>query len=207
MRLFVAVLPPADALAELETAVAALRALPGTERLRWTGPEGRHLTLAFLGEVAPEQLPALRDGLAQAALGCPAHRLRLAGGGRFGDRVLWVGLAGQTWALRVLARAVTQLAGEVLAVDAGGGSQPEAGAEFAYHPHLTLARTGRGGHPGREERAVLRAAADELTGYQGREWGVTHVHLMRSNLGGGPARYTSIGSWRLHEPRESQQPR
>jgi len=48
MRLFVAVLPPQGALAELEAAVAPLR--PAWPDLRWAGQDRWHLTLAFLGE-------------------------------------------------------------------------------------------------------------------------------------------------------------
>ncbi|WP_035846493.1 RNA 2',3'-cyclic phosphodiesterase [Kitasatospora azatica] len=195
MRLFVAVRPPIEVLAELESAVAPLRALPGAERLRWTLPEAWHLTLVFLGEVPQERLPELRDGLAQVALGYVVHQVRLAGGGRFGDRVLWVGLAGQTWALRSLARAVTQVASEVLAVE----------EEFSYHPHLTLARAGGRGHhshPGREERAALHEAAERLETFEGAEYSVTSIQLMRSDFGSGhgPVHYTSVGSWDLAYP-------
>ena len=49
MRLFVAVVPPDAALAELEDAVAPLR--EAAPELRWTGAASWHLTLAFLGEV------------------------------------------------------------------------------------------------------------------------------------------------------------
>ncbi|MFF7632307.1 RNA 2',3'-cyclic phosphodiesterase [Kitasatospora sp. NPDC008050] len=187
MRLFVAAHPSTDAVAELTAAVAPLHALPGADRLRWTAEEGWHLTLVFLGSVAEERLPGLREGLAQAAVGYRAHRLRLAGGGHFGDRVLWVGLAGQTWALRSLARAVTQVTGEVLGAE----------EEFSYHPHLTLARTGRGGHPGREERAALRTAAEQLREFQGVEWPVTEFQLMRSDFGSGRSRYTVVDRWAL----------
>jgi 2'-5' RNA ligase len=194
MRLFVAVQPPAGVLDELDGAVAPLRELPGAERLRWTAAPGWHLTLAFLGSVDEERLPALRDGLAQAVLGQPVHRLRLAGGGHFGDRVLWVGLAGETWALRALARSVAAVTGEVL-----GEEAPELAEELAYHPHLTLARTGRGGYHGAAERKALRVAAERLETFQGAEFTVASVHLMRSELHGGPARYTRLRSWALHE--------
>lgn len=95
MRLFVAVLPPSEVLAELDAVVAPLRDLPGAERLRWTAPQGRHLTLAFLGAVDEERLPALEDGLAQAVLGHPVHRLRLAGAG-----TSTTGCSGSGWPAR-----------------------------------------------------------------------------------------------------------
>ena len=87
MRAFVALTPPAAALAELEAAVAPLRAAhPG---LRWTPAMHRHLTLAFLGEIDERVLPELTERLARAARRHGPLRLALGGGGRFGDRVLW----------------------------------------------------------------------------------------------------------------------
>ncbi|GAA1980597.1 RNA 2',3'-cyclic phosphodiesterase [Kitasatospora viridis] len=183
MRLFVAVLPPPAVLAELEAAVAPLQALPGADGLRWTDRDGWHLTLAFLGEVPEERLPVLGEALARAALDHPVHRLRLAGGGHFGGRVLWVGMAGETWTLRALARSVAVAVGEVL----------DEGADAAeFHPHLTLARSGR--HPA---AGPLHAAAAELVPFHGAEFPVTAVHLVRSDLHAPRARYTSLRSWPL----------
>ncbi|MFJ6620998.1 RNA 2',3'-cyclic phosphodiesterase [Kitasatospora sp. NPDC091335] len=191
MRLFVAVLPPAEALRGLSDAVAPVRGLPGADRLRWTGVEGWHLTLAFLGEVPAERLPELGEGLAAVAGVHPVHRLRIAGAGRFGDRVLWAGVEGQGRALRRLAEAVTEATADVTGATDG----------FAFHPHLTLARAGS--HRGRR-RAVQRVAAAELdvlvaalADYRGPEWEAAELHLVRSDLGGGFAHYESLRSWAL----------
>jgi 2'-5' RNA ligase len=191
MRLFVAVDPPAVAMQELADAVAPLRELPGADRLRWTGVDGWHLTLAFLGEVAVTELPRLEEALADAAAVNGAHRLRLAGGGHFGDRVLWVGLEGETWALRRLADSVREGVAR-LGIEAD---------ERGFHPHLTLARAGSGhGH----SRAVRRSAPGELIGmaaalegFRGSEWEAAGVRLMRSTIGYGPARYEELRSWPL----------
>ncbi|WP_030259026.1 MULTISPECIES: RNA 2',3'-cyclic phosphodiesterase [Streptomyces] len=192
MRLFVAVLPPVVALQGLSDAVTPVRGLPGADRLRWTTVEGWHLTLAFLGEVPAERLPELEAGLADVAEVHPVHRLRIAGAGRFGDRVLWAGVEGQTWALRRLAEAVAEATAEVTA---------ETTDAFAFHPHLTLARAGSArGH----RRAVQRVAAAELEGlaaaladYRGPEWEAAELHLMRSELDGGRTHYESLRSWAL----------
>lgn len=184
MRLFVAVLPPDQVLRELAREVGPLREPPGSERLRWTAVDGWHLTLAFLGEVAEEQLPALHEGLGQVA---GEHRplgLRLAQGGRFGDRTLWVGVQGDTRELGLLAEDVG-----AAAVAAGC-----AGGEFDYHPHLTLARAGR--HP-QGSRGGLRAAAAALAQYRGGGWQVDGFRLMRSEFTGGPAHYTTLHRWAL----------
>ncbi|MFF1792742.1 RNA 2',3'-cyclic phosphodiesterase [Kitasatospora sp. NPDC058263] len=191
MRLFVAVLPPVEALQGLADAVAPVRALPGADRLRWTAVEGWHLTLAFLGEVPVERLPELEAGLAAVAGVHGVHRLRLAGAGRFGDRVLWAGVEGQAWALRRLAEAVHEATAEVAGeVDA-----------FTFHPHLTLARAGSSrGHRRAAQRgavAELEALESALGGYRGPEWEAAELHLMKSELDGGFAHYETVASWPL----------
>ncbi|MFB7475861.1 RNA 2',3'-cyclic phosphodiesterase [Kitasatospora sp. NPDC056184] len=191
MRLFVAVLPPVEALQDLADAVAPVRGLPGADRLRWTAVDAWHLTLAFLGEVPAERVPELEAALAAVAEGHPAHTLRLAGGGRFGDRVLWAGVEGQDWALRRLAEAVHEAtAGVVGETDA-----------FTFHPHLTLARAGSShGRRRAEQRAAagrLAALAQALEGHRGPEWEAAELHLMRSAQEGGAVRHTSLRSWPL----------
>jgi 2'-5' RNA ligase len=175
VRLFVAIDPPAEALAALDAALGRTRAV-APHGLRWTRPEQWHLTLAFFGEVPDAEVPALTAALAEV-VGAEPMALRLAGGGCFGDRVLWVGLAGDVHALRTLAAAVALTARDVgVAVD-----------DKPYRPHLTLARAGR-------ERADLRPAAAELAQVVGPAWDVASVQLVRSRLGAGPGRSS------LHEP-------
>ncbi|MDH6133956.1 2'-5' RNA ligase [Kitasatospora sp. MAA4] len=180
MRLFVAVLPPAGVLRELAAVLAPLHALPGADRWRWTSHDSWHLTLAFLGEVAPEQLPELEAGLARAAARHPAHRLRLADGGRFGDRALWVGVAGGTRVLRALAEDVQQAAEE-----AGCGAPDD---DRPFRPHLTLARASHG---------RLGEAAALLADFRGSEWTAAELHLVRSESAGGRSHYTTAASWPL----------
>ncbi|WP_457030367.1 RNA 2',3'-cyclic phosphodiesterase [Kitasatospora sp. P5_F3] len=186
MRLFVAVNPPVVAVQELADAVAPLRELPGAERLRWSGVDGWHLTLAFLGELPVTELPALTGLLARVAEEHGAHRLRLAGGGCFGDRVLWAGVDGEVWALRRLAEAVREGVGEL-------GVETD---QFGFHPHLTLARAGSSQGRRRAARRTdagdLQSLAGALDGFRGREWRAGELCLMRSDQGIGPSRYTVL---------------
>ncbi|MEV4559664.1 RNA 2',3'-cyclic phosphodiesterase [Kitasatospora sp. NPDC049285] len=188
MRLFVAVNPPVPALQELADAAAPLRSMPGADRLHWSEPAGWHLTLAFLGEVPASDVPRLETGLARVAGECGAHRLRLAGGGTFGDRVLWSGVDGEVWALRRLAEQVRE------ALDVTDDTH-------GFHPHLTLARAGstRGRRRAEQRAAVgeLHAMAAVMDGFRGTEWQAGRLELMRSELGYGPARYTTVGEWPL----------
>ncbi|GAA1407162.1 RNA 2',3'-cyclic phosphodiesterase [Kitasatospora putterlickiae] len=191
MRLFVAVMPPVEALQGLADAVAPLRGLPGADRLRWTSADAWHLTLAFLGEVPAERVPELEVALAEVAETHPAHTLRLAGGGRFGDRVLWAGVEGQDWALRRLAEAVHGATAEVT-------GETDA---FGFHPHLTLARAGSVRGRRRAEQRMAAAGLDALAGaldeYRGPEWEAAELRLMRSEHEGGAVRHTSLGAWPL----------
>ncbi|WAP56675.1 RNA 2',3'-cyclic phosphodiesterase [Streptomyces sp. S465] len=196
MRLFAAVLPPDAAVAELAARVEALRALPGADGLRWTEREGWHFTLAFYGEVAEEVLPELHTRLARAAHRHRPHELRLARGGRFDDRVVWVGVDGDSETLRGLADSA-----------AAGGRR--AGIPMdrhrPYHPHLTIARARSARHgSARHGSAGLSLApyAERLADFAGQEWTVRELSLVRSHppapgVPGRQPRYEVVAAWPL----------
>jgi 2'-5' RNA ligase len=64
VRLFVAVRPPAAAVAELDDVVRRLR--PHGPGLTWTTPAQWHLTLVFLADVPEQRIPELERRLGQA---------------------------------------------------------------------------------------------------------------------------------------------
>lgn len=166
MRLFVAVVPPAEPLQELEAALAPVRG--SVPALRWSAPAGWHLTLAFLGDVGEDRLPDLSARLRRAAGRAAPFEIGLRGGGRFGRQVLWTGVGGDTTAL-------TRLAASVAAAARRAGIPVE---DRPYKPHLTLARS--------RTPIDLRPLADSLQHFQGTAWTVRHVELMRSVLGPEP---------------------
>ena len=180
MRLFVALVPPPEALAEL---AAALAALPDTPGVRWTRSEQWHVTLAFLAEVDDRKRDELAERLTRVAHRHAPPTLALAGGGRFGKQALWTRVEGDRTALRRIADSVRAAARRCgLPTD----SRP-------YRPHLTLAR---GGHPA-PDLAPLAAALD---GFTGRSWTAAELHLVRSVLGAGPgrtARHETVATWPL----------
>ncbi|MBC7106394.1 MAG: RNA 2',3'-cyclic phosphodiesterase, partial [Firmicutes bacterium] len=77
MRLFVAVNLPEAVRARIAGLQREL-ALAGGD-VKWVEEENLHLTVKFLGEVAPEGLPELQGALARAASDCRAFRLELRG--------------------------------------------------------------------------------------------------------------------------------
>ncbi|MER7108376.1 RNA 2',3'-cyclic phosphodiesterase [Streptomyces sp. NPDC000229] len=186
MRLFAAVLPSRVAVDELAGVVGGLRTLPGADDLRWTGREGWHFTLAFMGEVDERLVPELCTRLARAAHRTEPFPLRFHGGGRFGRRVLWAGAAGGLDEMRLLAERADAAARR------SGIPMDE---HRRYQAHLTVARS-------RTDATDLRPFVERLQPFEGTRWDVTELALVRSNLpGGGDAgrgpRYETVGSWRL----------
>lgn len=167
-NLFVAVVPPPDALAPLVEAVTRLREqAPGPA---WVDPSRWHVTICFLGPVSPTE--ELGERLARVASRHRPVELRVAGGGRFGNRVLWARLDGD---LRPLATGVTRAASRA-------GFPVE---ERPFRAHLTLARGRKG--------SDLRPLAAELADVEGRPWTADEIVLMR---GGQPA-YERVRAWPL----------
>ena len=173
MRLFVAVTPPADVLADVAAALGPARELQPD--LRWIPVERWHLTLAFYGEVPDESLPGVIDKVARKLSRRPPPgqiQLSFSGAGQFSRRALWVGVDGEVEALQAVARSVST------------DRRP-------YRPHLTVARL-RGGQD-------ATRAAGALSSYAGPRWHADTVHLVRSFLGPKP-RYETVGSWPVTGP-------
>ena len=185
MRLFVALSPPADALDELEAAVAPLR--PTRPDLRWTSRESWHVTLAFLGEVDDDVLGKLTARLENAAAERGGLLLSAGGGGAFPTapraRVLWTRLRGDQDALRDMAGS--------MAAQARHAGAPPPDESRRFRPHITLARS--------REPTDVSPLVGELAGYAGSKWTADRVHLIRSHLGP-QTWYESIGDWPLKVP-------
>lgn len=171
MRMFVALRPPRQALEDLEEFVTPRR--EAGPALRWTSSEQWHLTLAFLPDVPDRRQDELSERLARAALRRTAFQLSLRGGGAFPDvgrsRLLFAGVdAGGH------ARELDRLATGVRAAAAKAGAAPHGGR---FHPHLTLARSGRPQDLTRWVRI--------LDAYAGPWWPADAVELVASFLGQG----------------------
>jgi RNA 2',3'-cyclic 3'-phosphodiesterase len=133
MRVFVAVFPPPKVQEDL---VEAARALP-TDAFRLTEPERVHLTLKFLGEVPPEDLPRASSALERVGQHGEPFDATVSGFGVFPSarraRILWAGIGRGAEGFGSLSRAVEDLL------------EPEGFAreERPFVPHLTLGRAHR----------------------------------------------------------------
>ena len=175
MRLFVAINLPRDLRDAILAAAAPLRArgLP----VRWVDPDGLHLTLKFLGEVADDRLAEIVAALERACAGARPFPLEVGGFGAFPTaaraRVVWVGCEAAP-PLELLQHGIER---EFAALDFPVEGRP-------FRPHLTLGRAkadARGGVRGLEDQLATLVFSDTFT--------VTSVDLMESTLTPRGARY------------------
>jgi RNA 2',3'-cyclic 3'-phosphodiesterase len=181
-RLFLAA-PLGDALrTELSQAVTAWRVREDLAGLRWTGPDGWHLTLTFLGPVPAADVPRIVAATARAA-GAHGPMTRPAGGlGAFPSprraHVAWYGVADPDGRLAALS---TDLRVALGLDDAG-----------PFRAHVTIARARREPVDLRPWLALASAPEGQLV--------VNRVEVMRSHTGAGPARYETLASIPLGVP-------
>lgn len=178
-RLFIGVPLADDARREIEARLR--RALPDGVPGRAVPVANWHLTLRFLGTTRADQLAAVRDRLRSAELGA-GFGVRFGGLGAFSRprsaRVMWVAVTEGVERLRELGR---------IAEDAAraAGFAPE---EKPYTPHLTISRLQP---PRNVTGAIERVPPLDV------EMRVGEVIVLRSHLGGGPARYEPVERFAL----------
>jgi 2'-5' RNA ligase len=184
VRLFVAINFPVALRQGLWSATESLRA--GQLPVRWVNPEGMHLTLKFLGEVADDRQPDLTSALRRAAATSRAMTLTVAELGAFPDprrpRVVWAGVSPEP-ALELLQHRVEQ---EFAALGFPSEGRP-------FRPHLTLGRVKRDA-PARafdhlEELLAGISYEETVT--------VSAVELMRSLPTRAGSQYQPVSSERL----------
>ncbi|HEY0950837.1 RNA 2',3'-cyclic phosphodiesterase [Nocardioides sp.] len=172
MRMFVALVPPEEAIEHLEEFLEPRRSAAA---FRWAGTDQLHVTLAFLAEVEERRLDDLIERLARAAARRTPFDTAVAGGGAFPNvgraRVLWAGLDLDDHGRTELDRLAT---GCRAAANRAG--VPVDGQRF--RPHVTLARIA---HP-TEVTGWVRL----LGAYAGPAWRADRIELVASYLGEGP---------------------
>jgi 2'-5' RNA ligase len=182
--MFVAVVPPVEALGDLD---AFLEVRREAGPFRWTPAEQLHLTLAFMADVADHRLDELVDRLERAAQKRRPMTATITGGGAFPDvaraRVLWAGVdVGDPGELDQLA-AGARTAASTSGIEVDGRR---------FRRHLTVARMGRPV----EATPWVRL----LDAYQGPSWTLEEIALVASHLGEGPRRrprYETVATFRI----------
>ena len=184
MRAFVALNLPDVTRQAVWSAIGPLRDL--SLPVKWVRPDGIHLTLKFLGEIAEARQPEVIAALRRAADGTRPLPLAIEGFGAFPDparaRVLWAGVApdpGLELLQHAIEREFTPL-----------GFPTEA---RTFRPHVTLGRAQRDARP-----AAFRGLEAALAALSFAETVVIErVDLMRSTLQSGGAVYEVVHHERL----------
>lgn len=132
IRAFVAIeIPPALQEQIAAQGQALKKALPA--KIRWTAPQNIHLTLKFLGDIAPASQPALTQALAATAAQQTTFDIVIGGFGVFpgprNPRIFWLGIQAPPDLAR-LHRSIETTCARL-------GYPPE---EKPFNPHLTLGR-------------------------------------------------------------------
>ena len=183
-RCFVAIPIDEDLRLRLADAMNAWRAVQPTDSLRWTDPQGWHLTLAFIGWTDPARVPRLVRAIERVAAGEGPLTLQTGDLGAFPSpgaaRVVWVGLEDPEDRLGRLALSLASALGS--------------DATAPFRPHLTLARA-RGDRARVDLVAWRAAAAPPRVPLR-----VDRLILLRSHLGRGPARYEALAEVPLGVP-------
>jgi len=178
-RSFIAIDLSDQARRRIDTLVQELR--KSDAQVGWVRTEGIHLTLKFLGNVAPESIEGIKSALARTSSHTAPIRIEPAGCGAFptikSPRVIWVGLRGQIGPLAELVRRVETALAPL-------GFEPEG---RPFKPHLTLGRV--------KGRRGLQALKDILLAhldFTAEPFDAAEVVLYKSELRPDGARYTPL---------------
>jgi 2'-5' RNA ligase len=186
IRTFIAIELDADVRKVLTEVQEQLKA-QGTERaVRWVAPEGIHITLKFLGNIAANRVEEVNQAVTTACRGFRPFELSFAVVGCFPNtrrpNVVWIGVEGDTATLVQLERSVEDTLAAI--------GFPREEREFT--PHLTLGRVRREAKPADRQR-VGEAVQKTTVGTIGA-MRVTRVSVMRSELKPSGAEYTRLAA-------------
>jgi len=182
MRLFVALAIPTEVQENLASLIRELKS--ADSRPKWINSNNLHVTLKFIGEVAPEKVIEIGEALAVVR----TQRQVIAefrGIGFFPDArrpsVVWAGIQPSD--------ILCTLAAEVNRVLALVGISRE---EKNFVPHLTIARF--------KEMRLSAGLRDEIEKRKSRAFGTlaaSEFHLIESKLKSSGAEYTTLRSFRF----------
>lgn len=157
--------------------------------VKWVDPQGIHLTLKFLGNIAPDQVPRIIEAITSASQGTSPIELQIGGLGAFPNlqrpRVIWVAVTGEVERLIALQQGIDQA---LMPLGFAIEKRP-------FSPHLTLGRLRERASPGERNSIGKLVMATESEGGPAQE--VKQISLMRSTLTPSGAIYSRLASIEL----------
>jgi 2'-5' RNA ligase len=171
VRLFVALEIPAAVRDNLAALIEDLRNLSSRladKRPRWVRPENLHVTLKFIGEVAPGKLDGIREALSAVRSSAPLD-------------LHYRGLGFQ---------ATPNLPSLAADIDRALETQDVARERRTFAAHLTLARFEPPGLHEKLRAAIQTSGEREFGSFQARQF-----HLIESRLNPSGAAYTTLATF------------
>jgi RNA 2',3'-cyclic 3'-phosphodiesterase len=197
LRVFIAIELPGGLQKAISQVIERLQATAGRSAVRWAPATNIHLTLKFLGEIAPTGLGVIEEALKNEAGLHPGFRMEAAGLGAFPNtkrpRVIWLGV-----------EAPPELTAVQRGIDAAIARLGYASETRAFSPHLTLGRVRENASP--SELAVLAAKLNEVKFDSPGPFDVVTVHLFKSDLLPGGSVYTRLFSAALLNLTDKESP-
>jgi 2'-5' RNA ligase len=183
IRSFIAIELPPVVKQELITLEGVLKKR-GPPVVRWVDPQGIHLTLKFLGDVASDRIDEINMAIDEATQGLNPFRLELQEVGAFPNlnrvQVVWVGAKGELDKLMYLQKQIESNTEQL-------GFPRE---ERAFTPHLTLGRVRNYTSP--DDRKKLGQILAQTPFASSQIIMVDSVNLIKSQLTNSGAVYTRL---------------
>ena len=188
IRSFIAIELPAELKLELVQLEAQLKSgeQPG---VKWVDPDGIHLTMKFLGNIAVDRVEGITRAMEEAVRGISPFQLKVKELGVFPNfkrvQVAWVGLTGE---VDKLAQLQKRIESNLTPLGFAPESRP-------FAPHLTLARLRAQTSPDEKQRFGQLIANTTFEAACTIE--VDAISLIKSQLTREGAIYSQINSIRL----------
>jgi 2'-5' RNA ligase len=183
LRAFIAISLSSEVVQGLDGVLSDLKRRLPPGAVHWVQVRNIHLTLKFLGDVAPARLEAVNKALQNEAVRRAPFEVQVGGFGCFPSarrpRVLWVGV-----------QAPEGLAVLQCGIEAEMARLGFTAEDWPFSPHLTLGRVGRNAGPD-----DVRRLGDLLSNVQVGPLGVFRaeaVYLYKSDLQPGGSVYTRL---------------
>jgi 2'-5' RNA ligase len=191
IRSFIAIELPDELKLELTRLEARLKSAK-QPWVKWVNPEGIHLTLKFLGNIAADRTGEITRAMEEAVQGISPFHLEVRELGVFPNlrrvQVAWVGISGEVDKL-------SQLQKQIETALTPLGFAPES---RPFTPHLTLARLRDQASPDERQRFGQLIASTKFEVAYTIE--VDALSLMRSQLTREGAIYSQISLVELRKP-------
>jgi len=188
IRSFIAIELPSGIEAELTSLEERLKTRQ-YPFVKWVDPEGIHLTLKFLGNIALTTVPEIIEAIARVAQQFSPFRLQIGGLGAFPNlqrpQVVWLGIGGEVGKLATLQRDIDTALSPL-------GFPPES---RSFSPHLTLGRLRERVSP--KERQKFGEWVSSTKFETSLSFEVSALSLMRSQLTPSGAIYDQLASLEL----------